>query len=693
MAGAATCPLDPSLVPSMKWTLRDLEKIEKHLSTDTTCQHPPLKELVLTGPLDGCTPLLMACSKGELSAVRHIIEVWKVDVHAAATYIFSSPNMVTQFIGNLIKGCTPLFVAASESHSKIAQYLIDKGADVSARTSADNKDQFAGLTPLHGSVLMATLLHLFPSTTCYRSIEKMREIKRERETDEKKLNVIRILANAGADLSAVSYFGTPIWNMGFGEYESCAIEIPSFTMAWCSEKVITLLLELGMDLNLRSPWLGRTVLHHWTGKFLWAQPSDILSSIDLLIKKGADIHALDHDNLTPMLTASIGNSRFPNCEIFNFFLNDTKIDTKAKIEAIELAAASLLSYEDNWHNVEYAFQWLTLAQNLRVKEGWFLPPPSTSYGVEWITSASKEEINQRRPEWVIQAILVRLRILSSRSWGAVQHYLWRFIDKIFNTENQLELAWIMLKTISKSNPRFDPEEQFLWATTVRVVRKLVDALSHLQKKNDPLLNLQTIETSVELVLETDQSNFKTEDFNKRKMDHLQTLVKLFSVLAALPDDVVNDELKSSLHKIVTRKGRSEDGKTLLHAACVAPGTDTSSTVQFLLDLGAHHDEVDNNKNGALHYLAQRLDNEEEVDTTALLLLKAGTHLDRVNKERKTAADILFTARNLKEKSDLPDWCRGVPNLSCLSARVLGELQVPYDPAELSLEQNSFVEMH
>lgn len=177
------------------------------------------------------------------------------------------------------------------------------------------------------------------------------------------------------------------------------------------------------------------------------------------------------------------------------------------------------------------------------------------------------------------------------------------------------------------------------------------------------------------------------------MDHLKTLVKLFSVLAALPDDVMNDELKSSLYKIVTRKGRSEDGKTLLHAACVAPGTDTSSTVQFLLDLGAHHDEVDNNRNAALHYLAQRKDNEEEVDTTALLLLEAGTHLDRVNIERKTAADILFTARNLKEKTDLPDWCRGVPNLSCLSARVIGELQVPYDPAGLSRKQNSFVEMH
>jgi len=58
-----------------------------------------------------------------------------------------------------LESAAPLFVAASNGHTKIVRYLIEKGADISAKTrsvkkrSVDEcKDYSDGLTPLHGVV-------------------------------------------------------------------------------------------------------------------------------------------------------------------------------------------------------------------------------------------------------------------------------------------------------------------------------------------------------------------------------------------------------------------------------------------------------------------------------------------------------------------------------------------------------------
>lgn len=207
-------------------------------------------------------------SRGQLSAVQHIVEVWEVNINAAATYTFRD---------ELIEGCTPLFVAASQNFSEITQYLIDNGADVSARTSADNNDQLAGLTPLHGSVLI-------PAITSFPVLFQFNE-------NPEKFNTIRILVTAGADPSAVTCYGTPIWNMGIGDCMSFAIEIPYWQLAWCTNEVVTLLVNLGLSVKLRGPWLGRTILHHWATAthFVNAPTSAILSTINLLLEKGADM--------------------------------------------------------------------------------------------------------------------------------------------------------------------------------------------------------------------------------------------------------------------------------------------------------------------------------------------------------------------------------------------------------------------
>ncbi len=68
------CPLITGLtLHGSKWKLSDLLKLEWHIATQTTCQHPKLKNWVLSEPLQGSTPLLMACAKGNLKSVKRIV--------------------------------------------------------------------------------------------------------------------------------------------------------------------------------------------------------------------------------------------------------------------------------------------------------------------------------------------------------------------------------------------------------------------------------------------------------------------------------------------------------------------------------------------------------------------------------------------------------------------------------------------
>jgi len=143
----------------MKWKVKDLKAIEDHVSSRTKCHHPPyLKDLHLTGCLIE-SPLLKACWHGDLDAVRRIVERWGVDIQATsiASLIYFEESLENGWLrikttNTLFKvKVTPLFIAVIEGHSKIVNYLIDKGADVSARATLKSGDLAVDSTPLHGT--------------------------------------------------------------------------------------------------------------------------------------------------------------------------------------------------------------------------------------------------------------------------------------------------------------------------------------------------------------------------------------------------------------------------------------------------------------------------------------------------------------------------------------------------------------
>ncbi len=144
------CPMSLIKIQHSKWELGDLLEIEHHITTQTNCQHPTeLKHWVLSKPVEGSTPLLMACDRGNLDSVKHIVEKWQVDVNATGAYYI--------FIGPFIKfdlqalDASPLFVAAYQCHYEVVRYLVEKGANIFAETSEDGCLRLSGLTPFYAS--------------------------------------------------------------------------------------------------------------------------------------------------------------------------------------------------------------------------------------------------------------------------------------------------------------------------------------------------------------------------------------------------------------------------------------------------------------------------------------------------------------------------------------------------------------
>jgi len=202
----------------MKWNLKEVKEIEHHVKTSTNCQHPRLEDLVVTGLCENerSTPLLMACRHGDLEAVKRIVDVWGINVCTATVHCHTPwPRLRIRI---RIEEVTPLFVAASNCHTKIVRYLVEKGANVNSRTHAQEK-VYSGMTPVYAATVLS-----------------------KESVDDERISTIRFLLESGADPSLITDDGRPIWL--------------NFSL---SSQITTLLVEWGWNFGQRAPHSGVTI--------------------------------------------------------------------------------------------------------------------------------------------------------------------------------------------------------------------------------------------------------------------------------------------------------------------------------------------------------------------------------------------------------------------------------------------------
>jgi len=650
----------------MKWNLKEVKKIEYHVkNASKRCQHPTLQDLVVKGLYEDerSTPLLMACQHGDLKAVKRIVERWRVNVSISAVHYANWPC-------SRLEGVTPLFVAAYYCHINIVRYLIEKGADVHSRTHSTDQE-YSGLTPLHAVTVFSE------------------------DTVDEKISTIRCLLEAGADPSPLSDDGMPIWHYIFS-----------------SSQITTFLVEWGMDLNQREPYSGNTVLHFWAKQVTENPDEDeSLGAVQMLLEKGANSQDHDYYGFSVILAAANGDGELPNLIVLDYLLDRDDIPRQDKIDALEFAGAVILAHNENHEKFPLAFQLWRRAVTLRLMDTedchpFYKTPLKSKSGQlsEWTTLDDIEQIEQNPAQREIQSLLVRLRICAGLSQRALSRrnmvyymysvfqYLLKGVDHNRTFNQMMDITLTAIEGIF----RCDPIGSNLISSTINVISKLIFIFRSFSN-DDPNFNSATLKVFVELVAKMDQ--LYLPDANLKIVadtNHINNLKNLVSILSRRPE-LFTEEMKLNLVRMVRRDVRDSSGWNVLLTACrISPGADTLSTVRLLLELKVDANAVTNVGDGPLHLLAMVLVNTETRDAIARLLLTSDAHLDMVNKEGMTPADLwLKKSKENGDWRDLPDWLQeGVANLKCLCSRVIRRHRLPYnDGAIVPVVLIPFVSLH
>jgi ankyrin repeat protein len=203
-----------------------------------------------------------AAAAGDLNKVRTLLE-------SDHTLLESKDN----------NGCTPLDRACGRNKAEVANYLIDKGANVNARNKWNQ-------TPLHST------MNVFGQDfdLIKRLIDKGANVNAQGDRGNTPLagaaargdiKVAKLLIDNGADLNA---------------YDKSSGTILHNTIQQNQQEIAKLLVECGSNLNQKNP-LGQTELHISAMK-------GYTDLVQLLIKHGADVHAVDGNNRTALYYAA-----------------------------------------------------------------------------------------------------------------------------------------------------------------------------------------------------------------------------------------------------------------------------------------------------------------------------------------------------------------------------------------------------
>jgi len=691
------CPLDPSTTfTSKQWTLEEVEEIENHVQTASSCPHgphPPLQDLVVTGlqEFQRSTPLLMACSHGDLEAVKRIVERWGINVCKANIH---------PIMGIAVEEVTPLFLAASKWYRDIVRYLLQKGANVSAKTNSEDHEngrRYSGLTPLHAAMRLGG--------------------NHGNQDSSMQISTIRCLLEANP--SAFPRNGVPIWLKGDTEGE-----------------VVALLTRSVLSLEHRSV-SGFTPLHRWASGFDTQHTNTSLHVAKMLnlLRKGGDLQARDLNDCTVILSAAIGNNQIPNLPVLDILLERDDILRIDKIDALELAGAVILGNDENHEIFPIAFQYWRRALTLRLMDIDGCRPiyktPAKAKGtkiIEWSTLEDILEIEQQPSLRKMQSLLVRLRIFDPylRLNCFLEDYFPFFLDFLREGVNPNRSLVQIMGVSCLTFEKIDVELALLFASITQagdlltklteIIRVIIEIIQDLPV-GDPNFNAANLKTLVKLMVVMTDLYFyslKSSEYEAhyRAVNHGINLYKMFRIFSRHPE-IVTEDMKRCLKQLVCcdyrsdpgypKSGRSGISFSVLHAACDDLTDETVSIVSFLLQLKEDPNVIGHYGTSLLHLLAQNPlfepRNAEIIAATARLLLDAGAHLDMVDRNGDTPVDCWFWENRQQGWNvvweDLPDWLKGdCPQLKCLCARVIRRHQVPYkDETALPAVLIPFIKMH
>ncbi|XP_064474446.1 protein fem-1 homolog CG6966-like [Ornithodoros turicata] len=529
------------------------------------------------------------------------------------------------FDGETIEGAPPLWCAAAAGYMNVVQSLVVRGASVNATTSTNS-------TPLRAA--------------CF----------------DGHFEIVRFLVRLGADIEIANRHG-----------HTCL-------MIACYKghlDIAAYLVACGADVNRKSA-KGNTALHD-------CAESGSLDILRLLLNHGA-VSERDSYGLTPLLAAAV-TGHGPVVEYLSTLDSCSRLE---RIEALELLGAT---YIDKKRDTSGALRfWHRALKERHCSKPPILKPkrePAEAYGnaVEAQTLTDLEDLFYDLDRMQMQALLVRERVLGSahpdtayyiRYRGAVSAdlgdfprclRLWLYAldmqQKCLEplspmTQSSLlsfaELFYFMLvETRSRSGPSRRLPALVSFGDVLAVFHRAVNELA-----SAPILS-------------------STEEAVHRTLVVALQLCTILCRLSPCPEQ--EEELKSTVYRLIKLNVRGTNGETPLHLACrrdpnSAPSSlGTACIVSFpsaelaklLLELGSDPNAVDKDGRTPLHTSARA--KPFAAFAVAKVLLAHGAHLDKADKMGNVATDY---CSNLLDNSPLH-----YTSLKCLCARVIVRLRVPY----------------
>jgi len=254
----------------------------------------------------------------------------------------------------------------------------------------------------------------------------------------------------------------------------------------CGADSIIELINHGLDLKLHDN-IGGTLLHNVLGAIIppYFAGENSLVIAKLLVDKGAELLARDNLGYTPILRAANFTYKRPSFALLDYLLELDGIGRMEKIDALELAGATILFRPKNAAHFPKAFDYWRRAHHLREMEkeasgasAEKISGPKKGGTMEWTTLSQLVHVIQHPEEYKLQSLLVRMRIISGRSWKAVCSVLDLCVSRLsesgipFVEREGILLA--VLNTICCCRPR--EIDRRLQRMTVCFVNKLISVL-------------------------------------------------------------------------------------------------------------------------------------------------------------------------------------------------------------------------
>ncbi|XP_060804554.1 protein fem-1 homolog CG6966 [Amyelois transitella] len=596
--------------------------------------------MLVGAKVGGTTPLVIACRNGHYDVAEYLIERCKADIE--------QPGSVT-FDGETIEGAPPLWCAAAAGHLPLVRLLVRAGANVNSTTRTHS-------TPLRAA--------------CF----------------DGHYDIVKFLVENGADIEIANRHG-----------HTCL-------MIACYKghiKIAKYLLSLNADVNRKSV-KGNTALHD-------CAESGSLHILKMLLGHGATMD-VDSYGMTPLLAASVtGHTHIVEHLIS---VEYGLVTRQQRIDALELLGAT---YVDKRRDMVGALALWKRAMDDRFPADGSEPIPKPKdvprieaydFAVEPSDSQQLEEILADPDAMRMQALVIRERILGPahpdtsyyvRYRGAVYADAGRFARCRQLWHHALDMQRAVLPPLSP--------------LTQSSLYSFAELFSYMQLEHGrpstrgrivPPVTIDDVEPVFKKALSEIDRGMEMLDVTKFSIDREQTLTTLqrvlvislqlatvMSKLLAEPDcteDTVR-RIHKQVYSLVKLDIKVRQGRSALHVACSGGNSSTSrgawlsapadaapasaALVALMLRLGAPPDARDAAGNTPLHLAAKLNPCPAEVVRE---LLAHGAHIDTVNYDGETPAEILKTSQ--QNIATMVNPLR-YTTLKCLAARTVKNYRLPY----------------